>query len=120
MPIFDRFLTKSNVEVAEASYMSTNATFQLLLQQVRAQVKKAFYDMESAELQLQATNRAIVSAAENRRTAQERYNLGAGTVLDFLTAESLYLTADVNRVNAIYNYLGSRSTVEYYTGLMNR
>lgn len=120
MPIFDRFLTRTNVEIAEATDMSVNATYQLLLQQVRSQVKKAYYDLETAELQLQATSRAILSAAENRRTAQERYNLGAGTVLDFLTAESLYLTADVNRVNAVYNYLGSRSTVEYLTALMNR
>jgi outer membrane protein TolC len=100
--------------------MTSMASHEFLLEQVRAQIKKAYYDLESAELQLSATARAVSSAVENKRTAEERYKLGAGTVLDFITAESQYLTAQVNGVNAVYGYLGSRAAVEYLTAMTNR
>lgn len=120
VPIFDRFATSTSVQITEAAIQTTKATQELLLQQVRAQIKRAYYDLETAEMQLGATDRAVQAAEENRRTADERYKLGAGTVLDFITAESQYLIAQVNKVNAVYGYLGAKAAVEYYTAMTNR
>ncbi len=118
VPIFDRLATRANVEEAEASSIITRSSYDELVLQVSAQVHKAYYDLDAAEQSLTATDRALQSAEENRRTAEERYKLGAANVLDFITAESQYLIASINAVNAVYSYLGARSEIEYETGTL--
>ncbi|HET7152419.1 MAG TPA: TolC family protein, partial [Candidatus Kapabacteria bacterium] len=118
MPIFDRFQTNSQVEAADASYQVDQANYEQLVQTVRTQVKQSYYDLEASEEQLDATKTAQDAADENRRTAEERYKVGAGTELDFLTAQSQYLTAEVNRINAVYSYLGAQYEVQYMTGVI--
>jgi len=50
------------------------------------------------------------------RVTQERYRLGAGTLLDLLTAQANMTQAEVNQVSARYNYLIARAQVEALVG----
>jgi outer membrane protein len=118
MPLFDRFQTNAQVESADATYQVDQANYDQLVQTVRTQVKQSYYDLEAAEEELDATKAAQDAAEENRRAAEERYKIGAGTELDFLTAQSQYLTAAVNRINAVYSYLGVQYEVQYMTGVL--
>jgi outer membrane protein len=59
---------------------------------------------------------AVQSATEDRKIAEERYNLGAGTLLDLLTASANFVNAEANKVNASYNYVIARRNVEYSLG----
>ena len=47
---------------------------------------------------------------------QERYRLGAATLLDELTAEANLTQAEVNQVQARYNYLIARAQLEALVG----
>jgi outer membrane protein TolC len=47
---------------------------------------------------------------------QERYRLGAGTLLDLLTAEANLTQAQVSLVQARYNYLTARAQLEALVG----
>jgi outer membrane protein TolC len=57
-----------------------------------------------------------VAAAEALRVQQDRYRLGAGTLLDLLTAEADVTQTEVNQVQARFNYLNARAQLEALVG----
>src|SRR5438876_3183714 len=59
----------------------------------------------------------VAAATEAVRVQQERYRLGAGTLLDLLTAQANLTQAAVSQVQARYNYLIARAQLEAIVGL---
>jgi outer membrane protein TolC len=56
----------------------------------------------------------------DRKIAEEKYNLGAGTLLDLLVATANYTTALSNKVNAVVGYLLSKKQAEYALGTLSK
>jgi outer membrane protein len=84
--------------------------------QVNAQLTQNLAAMFTASAQIGITGANVVAATEARRVTQERYRLGAGTLLDLLTAEANLTQAEVSRVQARYDYLIARAQVEALVG----
>jgi outer membrane protein TolC len=84
--------------------------------QVNAQLTQQLAALFTAYAQIGITGANVAAATEARRVTQERYRLGAGTLLDLLTAEANLTQAEVNRVQARYNYLSARAQVEALVG----
>jgi len=58
----------------------------------------------------------VAAAAEALRVEQDRYRLGAGTLLDLLTAQANLTEAQVTQVQARYDYLNARAQLEALVG----
>jgi len=58
----------------------------------------------------------VAAAAEDFRVQNERYRVGASTIVDLTTAEAALTQAEVNLVQTRFNYLVSRAQVEAVTG----
>ncbi len=114
--IFDGFFREQQVQTAKVN--SLNAELQLAQAEkdISVEVKKALLDLEAAKKAWEVSEKAMVSAGQDRRIAEERYNLGAGTLLDLLVANANYVQAEANRVNAIAGFLISRHNMEFVTG----
>jgi outer membrane protein TolC len=84
--------------------------------QLSAQLTQQFAATFTAFAQIGITGANVAAAAEALRVQQERYRLGAATLLDLLTAEANLTQAQVNQVQARYNYLIARAQVEALVG----
>lgn len=84
--------------------------------QVDAQLTQQIAATFTAFAQIAITGDNVAAAAEALRVQQERYRLGAATLLDLLTAEANLTQAEVNQIQARYNYLIARAQVEALVG----
>lgn len=84
--------------------------------QVDAQLTQQIAATFTAFAQIAITGNNAAAATEALRVQQERYRLGAATLLDLLTAEANLTQAEVNQIQARYNYLIARAQVEALVG----
>jgi len=116
LPIFNGFSTKDQLEQAQVQRKNADELVRQTSRQVRVDVRKALLDLEASEKQIAVTKSSVVSAEMDKKIAEEKYNLGAGTLLDLLVANANYTTVLSNKVNAVTGYLLSKKQVEYATG----
>src|SRR5882762_7193222 len=84
--------------------------------QVNAQLTQQLAALFTAYARIGITSANVAAATEAGRVTQERYRLGAGTLLDLLTAQANLTQAQVNQVQARYDYLIARAQVEALVG----
>jgi outer membrane protein len=114
--LFDGFGTNANVQSAIANRRIAEITVAQAEREIGAEVKKALLDLEAAMKQYEVSQSALVSAREDSKIAEERYNLGAGTLLDLLTANANLVLAQANLVNSSYGYITAKKNIEYTLG----
>ena len=119
VPLFDR--GASNVAQQQASIAAATAklTSDRQRQTVALEVRRAFLDYQAAQEQLNAT-RAQQQASDLALAAvQERYRVGAATLVELQIARATQVSAASALVNARYNLIFQLSLMSYYTGTLD-
>jgi outer membrane protein len=119
LPIFNGFSTQNQIEQASVQRKNADEQVRQNQRQVRVDIRKALLDLESAEKQVSVSQTTVKSAEMDRTIAEEKYNLGAGTLLDLLVATANYTNAVSNKVNAVVGYLMAKKQVEYTVGTIS-
>jgi outer membrane protein len=103
-PIFENFQRKYNLSSAKANLISNKENYRQTQNDVALQVKQAYIGVQQAQESITLTNDKLQSAKEDLDLVQEKYNLGAASILDLLDAEVSYKQAESDQVQALYNY----------------
>jgi outer membrane protein TolC len=114
--LFDGFLREKTAAQSSVDLDIARAQTADTRRQLGAQLTQQLAAMLTAYARIGITGANVAAAAEARRVTQERYRLGAGTLLDLLTAEANLTQAEVNQVQARYDYLIARAQVEALVG----
>ena len=114
--LFDGFSREGSQVAASVTRDVAEAQAADARRRVNAQLTQQLATLTTADAQIEIASANVAAATEALRVTQERYKLGAGTLLDLLTAQANMTQAQVTQVQARYNYLIARAQVEALVG----
>ena len=85
---------------------------------VRLEIRRAYYEMDSARQQLEVARAAIAQAQDSLRINQDRYDSGLTTVTDLLAAEEAARRSQTDYWGAIYRFRTSYANLELASGTL--
>ena len=86
---------------------------------VRLDVRRAYYNLESARRELEVARSAIAQAQESLRIGQNRYDGGLTTITDLLGAEEAQRVSQTEYWQAVYRLHTSYASLELASGNLN-
>jgi outer membrane protein len=103
-PLYDGGASRANVHATEASQRSTVAQLENQKQAVALEVEQSWRNLGQARVSIAATESALAAARKNYEAASESLKLGAGSTVEVITAQTALVQAEINNVQALYNF----------------
>jgi len=119
IPLFDRGSTSLATQRASIAEDNARLTLKDRQQQIGLEVRRAYLDYQAATQQLDAAEAQLRAAQLALESSQQRYNVGAATLLEVTQARAAQLQAASNLVSARYGLLFQRTLIGYYVGDLN-
>lgn len=119
IPIFNRFQTQNRVAQAQVQYDNARLDLESQRQDVALQVRQAYLDYQTATKRLDVTAKQLRAAERALMAAQERYEVGATTLVELSQVRASFVQAASNYANARYTFLFQEKLIEYYTGVLD-
>jgi outer membrane protein len=110
---FDRELSivqrEADLDLAEANASDASRA-------VQAEMTTRLAELDAARIRTEITQTSVAAATEDLRVQQQRYRLGASTIVDLLTSQEALNQAEVDVVNARFDYLRAKAQIEALIG----
>ena len=114
--LFDRFDRELTIAQRQASAEVADAKAADERRAVEAELTARLAELEAAQSKIEITQTSVAAATEDLRVQQERYRLGASTIVDVLTSQEALNQAEVDVVNARFDYLRAKAQLEALIG----
>jgi outer membrane protein len=114
--VFNRFDRELAIAQREANYDVAQATAEDERRAVQAELTAGLAQLDAARSKIDITITSVTAATEDLRVQQERYRLGASTIVDVLTSQEALNQAEVDVVNARFDYLRAKAQLDALIG----
>lgn len=114
---YDGGATKAKVNQAKQDLLVARETEQKIREAVQLEVKQAYLNIRSAAQKVEETQTVVDQARENYRIQNIRYQAGVGINLDVLDAQLSLNEAQVNHIQALYDYNVGIAKLEQVMGV---
>lgn len=104
IPIFQGFSRVAQISSAKLNRQYSEESFHQAKQDVLFEAKQAYLVLQQAKKKIAVTTNTIDYAEENLRLNKEKYSLGAGTMLDLITAQVSEAKAKSDHIQSLYDY----------------
>jgi outer membrane protein len=116
IPIFNRYNTTRQVQQSQIQYKNAVIELETKRLEVFQEVRQAYNDYLAASKQLETTERSLIAATKAFETEQERFRVGASTLIELTRAQAEFVSASSNRVQSVYRFVFQEKLLEYYLG----
>lgn len=114
--VFNRFDRELAIAQREASYEVAQATAADERRAVQAELTARLAELDAARSKIDITVTSVAAGTEDLRVQQERYRLGVSTIVDVLTSQEALNQAEVDVVNARFDYLRAKAQLDALIG----
>lgn len=104
IPIFEGASIEARVRQERARLLAAQERLRRLELQVQLDVETAVLNIGSVAQRVEATEKAIAQAQESFAIERQKYDLGKGTIVDVLDAQSALLDSQTNYYRALADY----------------
>jgi len=116
LPIFEGFLIEGNVRQAKGALLEAEAQRRQRELDVAVEVEQAWLNLRESVQQIDVAREGLASAEEDYKFSKGRYELGAGTYLDLLTAEVNLANSKQTLISAVANARIAEAGLEFAVG----
>ncbi len=117
-PIFQGFKTDINRQISEVNIKQKQEDLTKLEKNIRTEIKKSMFDLETAYKQIEILERNIIASEQDKLLSEENFRIGYGTLLDVQVATSTLNKLLIDRINFIYNFVLTQKYIEYLSGIL--
>jgi outer membrane protein len=115
-PLFNQFAREEGVVRARVAEQNAEASLRDTRLAAQEQLLQAISTLRTAEQQTAIQQATVAAAAEDLRVQQQRYQLGASTLLDQLTSQTQLSQARAQLIQARYDARVARARIEAVIG----
>jgi outer membrane protein len=116
LPLFNGFQREANIEQNRVARDNAELDVRARNLQLTTNVTQAYLTLETQRQTVELLTQTAAKAAEDLALNQESFKVGAKTFLDVSTARATYEKAQIDRVNAIYQYQSAFAALENAVG----
>jgi outer membrane protein len=114
--LFNGFTREAGVTRSSVSRESAQAQADDARRQASAQLTQQLATLESSRAQIDISRQSLAAAGEDLRVVQERYRLGAATIVDVLTSQVTLDDAEIAYIRARLDFLVARAQLSALLG----
>ena len=116
LPLFNNWNRMYSIQSSEVQLKNAELNLDNSKMQVIQEVSQAYNDYSSYVKQLEASEKSLVASERAFQTQQERYNLGASTLIELTQAQSSFVSAQSNYTQAMYNLIFQEKLLDFFLG----
>jgi outer membrane protein TolC len=114
--IFDRFATSASVKRAKADHRIAEYNLENAKLQAVREIKSLVFMLRESRERISVATETVEQAMEDVRLADERYRVGAGTMLETIDAQVALTQAKADVIDAKCDYLIAAADLARATG----
>ena len=116
LPIFDNWTRELRVQQATVQREDARHAVRARELQATSDVTQAYLTLVTASRSVALQDQTARQAREELAFAEERYRVGAATFLDVTTSRATFERAQIDRINAVYDYHKAFAALENAVG----
>lgn len=120
LPIFEGFSRMARLSQARLDYRSSQEAFNQIRRDVELELKQSYFDVEQAKKSIAVAQNAVDASDEDLRLNREKYNLGAGTMLDLIDAHVSNTQTKSDYIQALYTYKKAIAALQKAMGRLDK
>ena len=119
LPLFQNWNRVYNIESAKVQLKNARLALENSELGVIQEVTQAYNDYLAYTKQIESAQKAMRASEKALETQQERYNVGASTLIELSEAQSSYVSAKSDFTQAQYNVIFQGKLLDYYLGKLS-
>ncbi len=117
VPIFNGWSTQTGIRNARLQVASGKYQLELTRNQLLKEIQQAFADATASLERFKATSKSVSALEEAFRYAEQKFNIGMLTSLDYNVAKNNLTKARSELLQAKYNYIFNTRILDFYRGI---
>ncbi len=116
VPLFNGWATKTAVQRAKLSKENQELNLESSKFTLRQNIETSYIDALNAEETYMAAQKSVKATKIALEYAEKRFKIGSANSYDFEQAKNNYISAQVDLINAKYDYVFKVKVMEFYAG----
>ncbi len=116
IPIFNRFQTRNNVRNARIEQENQQLALDNTKKTLYKEIQQVYYNTLNAQQKERSSRETVRSSNDAFTLMLAKYENGKANITEFNEAKNVYLKAESDRVQALYELLYQRALINFYQG----